>query len=88
MFRWLMMLACMAAALLGLAIATMNPDRVTLVVPGQSFSMTLGSLLVAGFVVGVIAGMVLFFLLFYVPARWTGRASKKSKESSLTRPNA
>jgi len=69
MFRWAVLVFCLLAAMAGLAIGVMNPEDVTVVLPGWSFELPLGSLLMATFALGLICGLALYMVLFYLPSR-------------------
>lgn len=70
MFRWLLGLLLIAAAVLGVAIGVFNPQTVHFDLVIWSWQAPLGAVVVSGLVVGVLFGMLLFALGFAVPARW------------------
>jgi len=76
MFRWIVLIACVLAAVAGLAVGVMNPDPVRAVLPGVEIELALGSLLVIVFIAGVASGSLLFFLFFHLPSRMTRRAGE------------
>jgi uncharacterized membrane protein YciS (DUF1049 family) len=90
MFRWIVLVACVFAALLGLAVGVMNPDAVSTRLPGLELDIALGSLLVIVFSAGVIAGFLLFAILFHLPARLTrkGDTPADGKKGQLPERNA
>ncbi len=82
MFRWIVLIACVLAAAVGLAVGVMNPDPVRAAFPGLEIELALGSLLVIVFIVGVMIGSLLFLLFFHLPSR----VRKRSGESASSRP--
>jgi uncharacterized membrane protein YciS (DUF1049 family) len=90
MFRWVVLVACVLAALLGLAVGVMNPDPVVARLPGLELDIALGSLLILVFSTGVIAGFLLFAILFHLPARLTRRGGQAAdgKKGQLPERNA
>ena len=86
MFRWTALIACLLAASIGLAIGVMNPDTVLVALPGWSFELPLGSLLMLAFAVGVGCGLAVYMFLFHLPA-WLNhrRARQVAKGDSLPR---
>ncbi len=83
MYRWLLLLACLIAAVAGLSVGVMNPDPVTLRLPGYAVELALGPLIMLVFVAGTVIGLVLFMVLFHLPSRWTRR--RKASGSDLSR---
>lgn len=73
MFRWIALIVCLIAAALGLAVGVMNPEPVSLTLATLELELALGSLVVVIFIAGLATGLVLFLLLFHLPARWTAR---------------
>ncbi|MFU8831556.1 MAG: hypothetical protein ACNA7J_05295 [Wenzhouxiangella sp.] len=75
MFRWIVLIACVLAAAVGLAVGVMNPEPVRATLPGLEFEMALGSLLVIVFIAGVLVGSLLFLFFFHLPSRMIRRGS-------------
>lgn len=69
-FRWVLGLLLMVAAVLGVAIGLFNPQTVNFDLLVWAWQAPLGAIVVAALVVGVLFGMLLFALGFAVPARW------------------
>lgn len=89
MFRWLILVACVVAALFGLAVGVMNPDPIQARLPGFQVELALGSLLVLALSCGVVIGFLACLILFYLPARLRrSRAPSRSENESLTGRNA
>ncbi|NBB93108.1 MAG: DUF1049 domain-containing protein [Gammaproteobacteria bacterium] len=80
MFRWLLILLTLAAAVFGLALGVLNADPVTLDLIAGSISLPLGGLVLLAFVTGLLAGVVLAWLLFIVPGRFIRRSRASSRE--------
>ncbi len=89
MFRWLILVACVLAALFGLSVGVMNPDPIHASLPGFQIELALGSLLVLALACGVVMGFLACLILFYLPARLRrNRSSSRSENESLTERNA
>ncbi len=89
MFRWIVLIACVLAAVVGLAVGVMNPDPVRATLPALEFEMALGSLLVIVFIAGVLVGSLLFVFFFYLPSRMTRRGvASASTRARLPDQNA
>ena len=69
-FRWMLALLLIAAAVSGVAIGLFNPQTVNFDLVIWAWQAPLGAVVVAALVVGVLFGMLLFALGFAVPARW------------------
>jgi uncharacterized integral membrane protein len=80
MFRWAVLIVCLLAAVAGLSIGVLNPDSVAVVLPGWSFELPLGSLLMATFALGLICGLLLYLIFFRLPNRLS-----RGRQSSVTR---
>ncbi|MGY6554900.1 MAG: hypothetical protein ACXIUM_10300 [Wenzhouxiangella sp.] len=78
MYRWFLILAVFLAAAAGLLIGVLNPDPVTLELAIFAPTLPKGALVVAVFGAGVLAGLLLFWLLFALPARWQRRVRPES----------
>lgn len=79
MFRWIVLLGCLVGVIIGLVIGVMNPQPVDVFLPGLEFTLGLGGLMMLVFAVGVIVGLVLFLLLFYLPGRMRRRGKRHDK---------
>ncbi len=89
MFRWIILIACVLAALLGLAVGVMNPDPTLARLPGLEVELALGSLLVLALAVGVFLGFTICWLLFYLPVRLRQRRNyKRPEDETLPGRNA
>jgi uncharacterized membrane protein YciS (DUF1049 family) len=91
MFRWTLLFAVVLAAVVGIVVGVMNPDAVTVKLPGLSLESPLGALLMIVFSIGLIVGCVLFFILFHLPAKWNPapRSSRRSSRAlSETNPRS
>jgi uncharacterized membrane protein YciS (DUF1049 family) len=86
MFRWIVLIACLLAALLGLAVGVMNPEPVSLRLFDFQLSLALGSLVVIVFIAGLALGLLLFLLLFHLPSRWS-RRGRRVKSGSAGLPD-
>lgn len=82
MFRWILLIVCLLAALSGLALGVMNPEPVLARLPGLQIELALGSLLVMALAVGVIVGFFVCLLLFYLPAKLTRRQRLTGQEEA------
>ncbi len=89
MFRWIILVACILASVLGLAIGVMNPDSVLARLPGLELELALGSLLIIALSVGMVLGFLLCLILFYLPARLRrSRRAHRPEDESLPERNA
>lgn len=90
MFRWLLILLVLAAAVTGLVVGVLNADAVSLDLLVFQVSLPLGALVLLALAVGLLTGLVLAWLLFYLPGRLqrSNRSRSKDKGTELThRPN-
>lgn len=88
MYRWLLLFAVLIAALAGLAIGVLNPDPVALQLAVFAPELPLGGLVLLVFASGVIAGLLLYWMLFDLPARIRRRAGGRGQSgSALPNPN-
>lgn len=78
MFRWIVLIACLLAAAIGLAVGVMNPDPVDLRLPAFELSLPLGSLLVIVFSAGLAVGLLLFLVLFHLPSRFARKHARSN----------
>jgi uncharacterized integral membrane protein len=86
MYRWLLLVAVLVAALCGLAIGVLNPHPVTLELSGFAPTLPLGALVLLAFGSGVMVGLILFWILFDLPARFRRRKGSISIPGSSLRP--
>ncbi|NDY95406.1 LapA family protein [Wenzhouxiangella limi] len=86
MYRWLLLLAVLVAALLGLAIGVLNPDPVALDLGLVQPSLPLGGLVLIVFAAGTVCGLLLFWLMFDLPARVRRRAAGRGKGNATGLP--
>lgn len=84
MYRWLLLVAVVLAALAGLMIGVLNPDPVTVQLAVLEPTMALGAMILVTFGIGVFAGLALFWLLFDLPARF--RRQRRASAASLPNP--
>ena len=88
MYRWLLLFAVFLAALCGLVVGVLNPDPVTLELGLMAPTFPLGAMMLVTFSAGVIVGLLLFWVLFDLPARVKRRMkAKEGHRSSLTSGN-
>ncbi|MEE4639401.1 MAG: hypothetical protein V2J42_11755 [Wenzhouxiangella sp.] len=86
MYRWLLLLAVLLAAGLGLVIGVLNPVSVTLDLALFSPSLPLGGLVLLVFASGTVFGLLLFWLMFDLPARVRRRAAGRGKSVATGAP--
>ncbi len=79
MFRWLLILLVLLAAVAGLALGVVNPEPVTLDLIAIQLSLPLGALVLAVLSLGILAGLILTWLLFILPARLRARSRSSSR---------
>lgn len=90
MFRWLLILLVLLAAVAGLLIGVLNADAVTLDLLAFQISLPLGALVLLALALGLLVGLVLAWLLFFLPGRLrrSTRSRSNEKGTDLTdRPN-
>ncbi len=87
MFRWLVLLGCLFGIIIGLVIGVMNPQSVNVYLPGLEFSLSLGGLLMLVFAIGVIAGLLIYLVIFHLPWRVRHGRKKAKKGSELSGDN-
>jgi len=85
MFRWLLIILVLVAAIAGLAIGALNADRVVLDLALTRFSLPLGALVLIALVIGLLLGLVLAWAAFIIPARFRRRSGSRpgDREQSL-----
>lgn len=88
MFRWLLLVLVVFAALAGLALGILNPESVSLDLVVVELKVSLGAA-VAGFLgIGVLLGLLLAVFLFALPGRLrTRRKGQKASGRELNLPN-
>ncbi len=82
MYRWLLLIAVFVAALVGLAVGVLNPDPVTLELALIAPTYPLGAMLLIVFGIGVLIGLIVYWLLFDVPARFKRRTKTKHRQGT------
>lgn len=89
MFRWVLLFAIVVAAVVGVVVGVMNPEPVIVQLPGTAFEFPLGALLMVTLSVGLVAGCILFFVLFQLPAKMnSARRPSKALTDSDSSSNA
>jgi uncharacterized membrane protein YciS (DUF1049 family) len=89
MFRWVLLVAVVLAAAVGIVVGVMNPDPVSVQLPGARLEFPLGALLMVVLSIGLVAGCLLFFLLFHLPSRLrSGRRPSTALTDSEPHSNA
>ncbi len=88
MFRWIVLITCVLAAIIGLAIGVMNPDPVVVRLPGLTFSLPLGSLLMLVFSLGLFCGLLIYSLLFHLPSRLSRHRRRPANDGQLSERDA
>jgi len=83
MFRWVLLFAVVVAAVAGVVVGVMNPESVIVQLPGLALEFPLGALLMIVLSLGLVAGCVLFFILFHLPAKVH---SSRRSSTALTDP--
>lgn len=88
MFRWTVLIVCLLAAVAGLSIGVLNPDSVSVVLPGWSFELPLGSLLMVTFAMGLLCGLLLYLIFFQLPSRLGRGRTESAARKEVPRHNA
>lgn len=88
MFRWIVLITCVFAVAIGLAIGVMNPEPVVVNLPGLTFSLPLGSLLMLVFALGLVCGLLVYLMLFHLPSRLRRGRHQSVSEGQLPERNA
>lgn len=85
MYRWLLILLVLLAAVAGLAIGVLNADTVGLELLIVEVSLPLGALVMLAFALGLMLGLALSWLLFFLPGRLrrTSRSRQPNKGTDL-----
>jgi uncharacterized membrane protein YciS (DUF1049 family) len=86
MYRWFLLLAVLFAAALGLAIGVLNPAPVTLDLALLQRELPLGGLVLIVFAVGTVCGLLLYWLMFDLPARARRRAEARKERAATGTP--
>lgn len=86
LFRWILLLAVFVAAMLGLLVGVLNPEPVTLDLAIWTPSLPLGAMLLLVFGTGILIGLLLFWLLFALPARLRRVQQPSTTRGSELRP--
>ncbi|MDZ7789509.1 MAG: lipopolysaccharide assembly protein LapA domain-containing protein [Xanthomonadales bacterium] len=90
MFRWLLILFVLAAAVAGLVIGVLNAETVSLELLVIELSLPLGALVLLALALGLVLGLALSWLLFFLPGRLrrASRSRQRHKGTDLAdRPN-
>lgn len=88
MYRWIVLIACVFAIAIGLAIGVMNPEPVGVNLAGLTFSLPLGSLLMLVFALGLVCGLLVYLVLFHLPSRLRRGRHASVSEGQLPERNA
>lgn len=83
MFRWLLILLVLAAAVAGLIVGVLNADIVSLDLLMLEVSLPLGALVLLALALGLVVGLALAWLLFFLPGRLR-RASRSRQRNKGT----
>ena len=85
MFRWLLILLVLAAAVAGLLIGVLNAEPASLDLLVAEVTLPLGGLVLLALGAGLVAGLILAWLLFYLPGRFRRsiRTRKQEKGTDL-----
>jgi uncharacterized integral membrane protein len=83
MYRWIVLIASLLAGLIGLVIGVLNPDPAAVVLPGWTFQLPLGSLLMLTFAAGLICGLLVYLILFHLPSRLSRSRSRSATKVDM-----
>lgn len=85
MYRWLLILLLLLAAVAGLVVGVLNGNPATLDLLFVELTLPLGGLVLLALAAGVLGGLVLAWLLFFLPARLKRRirSNKNGKGTEL-----
>lgn len=90
MFRWLLILLVLLSAIVGLLVGVLNATPATLDLLAVELTLPLGGLVLLAFAAGLLGGLVLAWLLYYLPGRIrrSSRSRNRNKGTELAdRPN-
>jgi len=90
MFRWLLILLVLIAAIAGLVIGVLNAEPASLDLLAIDLTLPLGALVLLALTTGLLLGLVLAWLLFLLPGRFqrSSRSRNRNKGTDLAdRPN-
>lgn len=90
MFRWLLILLVLLAAVAGLIVGVLNADSVTLDLLTFELTLPLGALVLLALAVGVLTGLALAWILYYLPGRLQrAKLSRRNEKGTdlADRPN-
>lgn len=86
MFRWLLLIAVLIAGAVGLAVGVLNPSSVVLDLAFIQPELPLGGLVLSVFAVGTLCGLLLFWLMFDLPARLKRRTMARTRPATTGSP--
>jgi uncharacterized membrane protein YciS (DUF1049 family) len=86
MFRWLLLLAVLIAGAVGLAVGVLNPSSVVLDLAFFQPELPLGGLVLLVFAVGTLCGLLLYWVMFDLPARLKRRTTARTKPTTTGTP--
>lgn len=73
MYRIVLLVLALVAAVIGLLVGTLNPEPLTVNLLFFSFSPPAGVALLGTFAAGLVCGLLIYWVLFYLPAGWRRR---------------
>lgn len=85
MYRWFLIVLVLVAAVAGLVIGVLNAEPVSLDLLVADLAMPLGGLVLLAMGLGLLAGLLLAWLLFFLPGRLQRsiRSRKREKGTDL-----
>ncbi|NBD96395.1 MAG: DUF1049 domain-containing protein [Gammaproteobacteria bacterium] len=86
MFRWFLIVLVLLAAAAGLVVGVLNAEPVSLDLIALEVSLPLGGLVLLALALGVLVGLLMAWLLFFLPGRIrrSGESRKRRKGTELT----
>lgn len=78
MYRWLLLIGLLVAIAAGLIFGILNPDTVPVHLLFVQLSVPLGALVLSALVAGTLLGLVLGLIVFYLPGRLRRRRRDRS----------